>query len=187
MKSTCKVRAALWNDACPPFISFGRTSGRVEIICVSSLCHLCTRIYIRFIRLCAPDRIFARSIPRVYAFYQIWPQPFREAAYFNNNNRSRKVYNECLFYSIYIRDYCTLFHFYVVLSRSSIARSFNAYYRSFYFYHGYLFSDLSHPFALSITYYFISAKSVPFFAIRSSSIIYFRFISIVIFHSGDLF
>lgn len=101
--------------------------------------------------------------------------------------RPHKVYNECLFYSTYIRNYCTLFHFYVVLSRSSIARSFNAYYRSFYFYHGYLFSDLSHPFALSITYYFISAKSVPFFAIRSSSIIYFRFISIVIFHSSDLF
>lgn len=28
--------------------------------------------------------------------------------------RPRKVYNERLFYSIYIRDYCTLFHFYVV-------------------------------------------------------------------------
>lgn len=119
-------------------------------------------------------------------------QPFREGPrYFknNNNNRSRagKVYNERLFYSIYSRLLYTLFYFYVVLSRSSIVRCLNAYYRSFYFYHGYLFSDLSHPFALSITYYFISAKSVPFFPIRSSSIIYFRFISIVIFHSGDLF
>jgi len=167
-----------------PFSFLSRLHFRllVDIICVT--CHFCTRIYIRFIRLCALDRYF-RAYTRFIKFSRSLSA--RPHTLITITARPRKVYNECLFYSTYIRNYCTLFHFYVVLSRSSIARSFNAYYRSFYFYHGYLFSDLSHPFALSITYYFISAKSVPFFAIRSSSIIYFRFISIVIFHSSDLF
>jgi len=168
------------------FISFGCTSGRVNIICVSCLRRVHKDLYSIYPIMRA--RSYFHAVNSAYTHFIKFSRSLsaRSRTLITITARPRKVYG-CLFYSIYIRNYCTLFHFYVVLSRSSIARSFNAYYRSFYFYHGYLFSDLSHPFALSITYYFISAKSVPFFAIRSSSIIYFRFISIVIFHSGDLF